>query len=674
MLYRSFLSIILMCATIAGAPAQTDKNTVDQEDSIVRINTNLVQLDVVVTDKKGRIVTDLTPADFEISQDGRSQKITNFSYIKLQPENSAQPALIRPAEQSSNVPALPPARLRAEQVRRTVALVVDDLGLGFEDLNDVRKALKNFVDEKIQPGDLVAIIRTRGNRGTLQQFTNDKRQLYAAIEQVRPTIMTRGSATLEDLFFSPFSEIEMFRNEYLTTGTLSALNIIVRGMSELPGRKSVVLISNGFFQFNNRKPVLDRLIEESARNSVVFYTIDARRLEPGVIKAEDDIGGVNRPSGEAVAAARRFSYDATQESLKYLANQTGGLFKPGINDGIKTVLDDQQGFYLIGYDPDEQTFDPTGRKNLHKLRVKVKRPGLTVRSRTGFYGITDAEYRKNRLERTSVLRDAVLSPFAATQLDLRLTALYSQDEREGAILRSLLHIDAGDLKFTTEGGAHKAVFDIVTVLFGDNGAVIDQISRTHTINVNDESYQRVAREGFVCILNFPVQKAGAYQLRAAVRDTATGHLGAASQFVAVPEISKGRLAMSDIYVTGGSEPATIQTVADSDKANDGTGATVLMPAVRRFKQGTTLEYLYHVYNGHANVKTQVRLFRDGQQVFAGKESALDANGNSKKLIGRGRILLGMELPAGEYLLQVIAYEGDKKKGGTARTIDFEIVE
>src|SRR4029079_8918845 len=86
---------------------------------------------------------------------------------------------------SAAPPVLPPTPVKPEQVRRTIALVVDDLTLSYESTYYVRRALKKFVDEQLQDGDLVAIIRTGAGIGALQQFTTDRRQLYAAIERVR---------------------------------------------------------------------------------------------------------------------------------------------------------------------------------------------------------------------------------------------------------------------------------------------------------------------------------------------------------------------------------------------------------------------------------------------------------------------------------------------------------
>lgn len=144
-----------------------------EKDDVVRISVTLVQVDAVVTDRQGKQVTDLKPSDFEILEDGRPQHITNFSYIAMQPDSPASPKL----ETRSKVPLpiVPPARLRLDQVRRTVALVVDDLGLSFESTVAVREALKKFVDQQMQPGDLVAIIRTGAGMGALQRSRRNKR-------------------------------------------------------------------------------------------------------------------------------------------------------------------------------------------------------------------------------------------------------------------------------------------------------------------------------------------------------------------------------------------------------------------------------------------------------------------------------------------------------------------
>ena len=142
----------------------------------MRITTNLVQVDAVITDKNGNLITDLKPEELQLFENNRPQKITHFSYIAAPPS--------KPTVRDNNLPGVPPDRLRPEDVRRTIALIVDDLGLSFQSTHFVRRALKQFVDQQMQSGDLVAIIRTSGGIGALQQFTSDRRQLYAAIDHI----------------------------------------------------------------------------------------------------------------------------------------------------------------------------------------------------------------------------------------------------------------------------------------------------------------------------------------------------------------------------------------------------------------------------------------------------------------------------------------------------------
>ncbi|MCA1604198.1 MAG: VWA domain-containing protein, partial [Acidobacteria bacterium] len=527
-------------------PPDQQQTARPSEDDIVRITTNLVQVDAVVTDKNGKQVTDLKPEELEIREDDKPQKITNLSYIGLDsPESLKLAVAAKPSDKGGPPP--PPVKLRPDQVRRTMALVVDDLGLSFESAHFVRQALKKFLDQQMQPNDLVAIIRTGGGVGALQQFTSDKRQLYAAVEKVKWNPMGRGGVGA----FAPISNnsanaplpggneddperggtIDEFREDLFAVGTLGAVNYIVRGLRELPGRKSVVLISDGLRIFNRSNPegstriltALRRLTDLANRASVVIYTMDARGLQTLGFTAADSTAGMTTDQVERSLSDRRSSLFESQSGLNYLAAQTGGFAIRNTNDlsgGIKRVIEDQQGYYLIGYRPAESTFDEvSGRRKFHKLSLKVLRPGkFNVRMRNGFYGVTDEEFRPAQPTGAQQMIGALTSPFGSAGVHLRLTSLFANDLKLGSLMRSILHINARDLTFTKEpDGWHKAVFDVLAVTFGDNGMVVDQLGRTHTVRVKDKTYEHVLRDGFIYNLTVPVKKAGAYQLRTALR-------------------------------------------------------------------------------------------------------------------------------------------------------------
>ena len=155
-------------------------------NTVIRIDVNLVQVDAVVTDSKGRRAPNLQASDFEIWQDGKPQAITNFSYVSA--KAGAGTGAARRVVQAKPVkgePPPPPLPPDPTAVRRTLALVVDDLGLSAENIPPVRDAIRSFLDEQMRPGDLVAIVRTSAGMGALQQFTTDKRLLYAALDRVK---------------------------------------------------------------------------------------------------------------------------------------------------------------------------------------------------------------------------------------------------------------------------------------------------------------------------------------------------------------------------------------------------------------------------------------------------------------------------------------------------------
>ena len=177
------LSAIFLTLAISFAQAPAPQ-TLQPQDTVIRITRHLVQVDAVVVDSKDKPVTDLKKEDFVVLQDGKPQPITNFTFVNTK-EGVVRTLRQAPRAGQRSRSAPPPMATRPKQIRRTVALVVDDLGLSFESIVHIRQSLKKYVDKEMQPNDLVAIIRTGAGMGSLQQFTSDKRMLYAAIDHVK---------------------------------------------------------------------------------------------------------------------------------------------------------------------------------------------------------------------------------------------------------------------------------------------------------------------------------------------------------------------------------------------------------------------------------------------------------------------------------------------------------
>lgn len=688
-------------------PSPTPQELTDLD--VVKITTNLVQIDAVVVDKNGKPVTDLRPDEVEMLEDGKPQKILNFTYVNVQPP----PAKSTPKKSSDNPIPEPPRPIRPEQMNRTIALVVDDLGLSFDSAYFLRRALRKFVDELMQPNDLVAIIRTAGGIGALQQFTNDKRLLYAAIEKVKWYPSGRGGISA----FSPIgrpeatkppestpdADLEQFREEIFSVGTLGALNYVVRGLRELPGRKSVILFSDGFRIFSRSDPTgsvrilqaLRVLTDIANRASVIINTVDARGLQYLGLTASDSTSRLSAQELADQLSERRMGFWDSQEGLDYLAAQTGGLAIRNTNDlsvGVRRIMEDQLGYYLIGYRPDESTFERDGgRTKFHHLSLKINRPSkYDIRMRSGFLGVTDENLKRPRETPQQQLVAALVSPFSASGVHLRLTSMFANDSKVGSVMRSYLHVRATDLTFVKDSdGSHKAVFDIIAITFGDNGTVVGQFSYTQTLRVTDSAFERTLKNGFSYNMMLPIKKPGAYQLRTALRDSMSAKVGSASQFIEVPDIKKDRLLTSGLVLSG--MPLDRYTKALDSAATAPSGEGVINDwhptantAVRQFGTQMALLYGLVIYNAKIDkashktqLKLQARVFRNGELIFTGNEIPFAAGDqpDQRRLIANGAIQLGTAMAPGEYVLQVLVTDllREDKSRIASQWIDFEVI-
>ncbi|MEQ1643935.1 MAG: VWA domain-containing protein [Pyrinomonadaceae bacterium] len=685
--------------TVRPAPADTD---------VVKISTNLIQLDVTVTDQKGKIITDLKADEIEVYENGEKQKITGLTFVssKRSVEKLKTPDVL-------GVP-IPQSGLRPESIRRTIGLVVDDLSLSFESAYQTRRALKKFVDEQMEDGDLVAIIRTGAGIGALQQFTSDKRILYAAIEKVKWNPQGSGGisafAPIEQTVLpadaeeadpdqpaerDPARALDDFRTTVFATGTLGALRYIVQGMSELPGRKSVILFSDGFKLFEEDESgfresgqVLDFLrilVDTANRSSVVFYTVDPRGLAYTGFTAADS-PSTNPTVMNQALSARSAQLTDTQDGLSYLAGETGGFDIKNSNDltgGVRKILEDQS-YYLVAYEPDGDTFDPAKRK-FNNIDIKILRKDAKARYRSGFFNVADRPVQNGVSATTPVgqLELALVSPFAVSGINLRLNALFGSDAKNPAYVRSLLHVDAKDLKFTdAPNGSKTATIEVLAMSFGDNGQPIDQLAKGYTLTLKPEAYKKIIADGFIYHFLFPVKKPGAYQYRVAIRDAQGGRVGSASQFIEVPDLKKKRLTASSIVLENLS-PEQWRRAGEQNSPLPIGSNPMSDTALRRVKQNSVLRYGFEIYNAvldtakRPQLTMRVRVFRDGKLILDGTPNPVSIDGQTdlQRIRSSRAIAIGAQMEAGDYILQVIITDplAKKKQQIATQFVQFEIV-
>jgi VWFA-related protein len=659
------------------------------DEDVIHINVNLVQVDAVVTDSKHHLVTGLKAGDFQVLQDGKPQKITNFSYVSLKPATNAAVTPPSPVK-IKGVPPPPPVPVRPEQARRLIALVVDDLGLAFDSVARVRGALKKFVDDQMQPGDLVAIVRTGAGMGALQQFTADKRVLYAAIDRVRFNSMGRvGVSSFDPLGGGERTTLDAEREGIVAAGSLGAIRYVVNGLRELPGRKAVVLFTENLKLFN-RDGENDRVMQgvrelEDAANraSVVIYSIDPRGLETLQLTAADNTGRMSARQIARVPQVRSAQQFRSQEGMVMLANDTGGRFFSNSNDiagALRDAVADTEGYYLLGYHPDASTFDVNGRPKFHNVKVKLLRGGLEVRSRSGFFGRSDLLHEPKPQGRQAEIAAALSSPFGANGIHVRLTTLYAQSPTAGPFVNAMLYIDPKDLAFTDQpDGWHKAVFEVAAVTFDANGQPVDSSGKTYTVQLKDTAYENTLKTGLIYTMQHPIKKPGAYQMRVALRDEDSNQVGSASEFIEVPDVTKGKLTLSSLILRKFA-PAPAEGTAKPETKTGGDAPTMGNPATRMFAPGDDILYGYQILNAHGDinqrpeVESLARVFRDGQEIFTGKAQPLNMSDepDPSHLVGGGVLKLGTKMEPGDYVVQIVVNDKAAKSTATQWT-DFQVM-
>ena len=670
---RVTLTLLLSFCTLLPTLAQT--TATDDKDDVVRITTNLVQVDAVVT-KDGKPVTGLTADDFEIYEDGHKQAITSFAYIS---NVGAKPATTpeKPREKNTGSVTPPPPPIMRDVPRRTIALVVDDLGLSAESMTFVRRSVRKFVAEQMQPNDLVAILRTGIQVGALQQFTNDKRLLNRAVDQLRWNLCSRvGINVLPAVGYASYAGCA-----HSYGGTLSQVRSIVDAMGQLPGRKSLILMSDSIpiqsqelqpYEYENvpnwagrdwiYRRGLDKIAERAIRSSVVIYSVDTQGLQVTVPTAADQFSGniqqITAQMRNIITARSRLLQDR-RAGGDMLARQTGGLQIHNSNDfHFDRIMEDQSGYYLLGYRPTDETFN----KRFHHIKAKIKKSGMTVRTRFGFYGVSEEDVKLRLPSPTQMTNLALMSPFGAQNLEFELASFFTNDQVQGSLIRSFIYLDANDLTFKAVNDRHEAAVEIHGVIFGDNGIPLEKVTHGLTLTLKEPEYEKAMREGLRLRFDMPARRPGAYQVRIAIREGYSYKIGSAGQFVAVPNLNNKQLALSGVVLQG---------------VDAKTQDAMTSPAVRRYRVNSDLYFAFVIYNGSPNLLMQTKLFRDGKAVKSSVESAVDVTNQPDpgRMLITNVMRLTPDLEPGNYYLQVVITDktAKDKEPPATQWVDFEIV-
>jgi VWFA-related protein len=593
---------------------------------------------------------------------------------------------------------MPAAPVKREDVHRTLVLFIGDLATSAESIPGIRAGAKKFVLEQVHPGDLVAVVRSSAGLGALQDFTTDKGMLLAAIDQVRfsTNAVGTGMASAYTPIGQPglggFLSLDLAQLDKIdsadrgTLETTATLLRVVRRMADLPGRKSVVLIAD---QMRLTSPdemdpmsgqsaigtgaflspiyqSMRRVVDESVRSGVVLYAIDTRGLTSLRALASDHLEPSQSAPGRAVApvapngidpyamtAGRRAEYSDNQWGGIYLTAQTGGFMVTESNRleaSLDRIMADQRGYYLLGFQPPADAMEPdiAGTPEFHKLKVEVLRHGLSVRSHAGFFGIGE-EYQTATSTPTAKMSKAIDSPFESSDIHIDAEASYLIGPKD-YFIRATVYIDGKDVVFTGPPIHRAGTVHMVVRAFNANGGSpqggIDQLRR---IDVDEDGYRRAREYGLIYTTLLTVPKPGPYRVRVACMDEATGKIGTAGDFVAIPPSNGAGLRMSGI-------------VFQHDLGTDDHVIPAFLPDV--YAAGQVARFSFQIASNGPKPKLErmemrTRLYRDGVEAWHSEATPLAAdNKKSEGYFATGSIAVPKGLDPGKYLLRVDVEDKD----------------
>jgi VWFA-related protein len=557
-----------------GTPAQAPQPPQDptqQPPVTFRAEVNYVEVDARVFDAQGRFVSGLSASDFQLFEDGKPQKVTVFARVNLPLERAERPLFAsRPVEPDvqTNV---------STREGRVYLIVLDDLHVHPLRSSQVKRAARQFVERYVGANDMAAVVSTGGRDDTAQDFTTNQRLLLNAIDKfmgrkLRSSLLNRIEEEARTRGFRSGNERindpEDFERGYQARNTLTTIKNVAEYLANVHGRrKAVVFFSEGIDYdihdvFNNRDAttVLDATrdaIAAATRANVSIYAVDARGL---TVSGDDAIEIQSFPDDPSLGlgpSALQSELRLGQDSLRVLAEETGGFAAVNTNDlagAFQRVVDDNSSYYVLGYYPANDRRD--GR--FRKIDVKVNRPGVTVRARRG-YAAPRGRVSETKLagpkDATPELREALTSPVSVSALPLAATAAIFKGPAPNASVVVSILVGGRDLPLMEKNGLFVNELEFALTASSVDGKVVGGDRNTVQLTLKPDSVPRVRAAGFRLITSIDLPP-GRHQLRVAAREANARRAGSVLYDLEVPDFSKPPLEMSSIALTSQSSGFT----------------------------------------------------------------------------------------------------------------------
>lgn len=542
---RRFLSLLPAVAVLAAVvmqhslSAQNSQEGPYQSETVLRANTRLVVLDVVVTDGKGQPVKDLQAQDFSVFENGQQQKISNFGFH--------HPSTTAPARQQAPLPPNVVSNAPPFQPGGSLNVILFDTVNG--DLVEhayARDELVKFLNSAKLEQPL-AIFALQSQVKLLHDFTIDNAALKASVEHYRPPAQFTQGESVESRASAFSNQGNYHTSERSIETTLNQLNVLAKILKGYPGRKNLIWLSESFpltlFPETTLRSSMGgqdlRSAETSTGGPSAFemlqtnapfrsYAEMVRKVSNALMDAQVAVYPVD------AGALGRDTRLSAHHTMNDMAAWTGGEAFTNRNDlavSMRTGIDDGSTYYTLEYYPNNKKWDGQFRS----IHVKTERPGLKLRYRLGYYAVDPEKLQKDENDKLAENVSRALEFDSPTYTAIRFQAGIVPPSAKNTKLVVNFAIDPHTLSFEhrSDGLEHAKVGCVVWAYGKDKEKPITPKEITQTADLAPDVYQKVMKQYFPCKNEFDLRP-GAYTLRLAVIDRTTNLIGTTNAEVVVP--------------------------------------------------------------------------------------------------------------------------------------------
>jgi VWFA-related protein len=564
---------------------------------VLKLNAELVLTNLVARDAKtGEVVRGLTQSDFSVFENGKQQRVSTFDFESVEmaaPLKEATISGLAMGTTGSGTKSAVVAKPEDLRNHRLIVMFFDLISMQPEDLDRSVTAAREFLRDKMQPSDLVALVSLGDTLKVDQDFTADKDALNNEVGVYNGTEgqgfqqgATANTNQVEDA--SGYTPDESEYNNLNTDRELFALKAVAKSLEKITEKKSLLYFSGGI-QRNGieNQASLRAAVNAAVRANLAIYSVDTRGLQavsPLGDASTGSLRGTGAYTGGALANNMNANF-ATQEVMSTLSTDTGGKAFLDSNDfspAFAQVQRDTSAYYAIGF----HSSNPARDGRYRKLTIKVNRPGVKLEYRPGYYAPADFQHA-GKEDRERDLDEQLASDLPATDMAVYLDTLYFRlDENQFYVPVSLI-VPGSQIPFVKGGDKDKATLDIIGTVLDEARRPIGHARETVKLNLDPSLQARQKNIQYTTSFNLPP---GKYHLKFVVRENQTGQMGSFEAEIALPEMKKAPLKMSSIVLASMRQPSRKNTPLVR-------GGEEYVPNISHvFRQDQHLYLLYEIYS------------------------------------------------------------------------------